>query len=137
MLDGPIIAGIIVLLFLLALPCAIEGAMWQGMSENGSEYKYLSPATLKRGTKMNWVGCVLTWIALGIISPCMFIYKCIYNEVTLVTNLLNYSFVFCAGFTFYYTYIHTVFYVVNTHKSTCTKLMYKVTNHIFNCQDIY
>jgi hypothetical protein len=28
---------------------------------------------------MNWVGCILTWIALGIVSPLMFIYKCIYN----------------------------------------------------------
>lgn len=43
------------------------------------EYIFLSPATLKRNTKMNWVGCILTWMGIGIISPFMFIYKCIYN----------------------------------------------------------
>lgn len=77
--NGPIIAGILFVLFLLISACCIEGAIWRGESENGCEYKFLSPATLHRGTTMNWVGCILTWIGLGIISPLMFIYKCIYN----------------------------------------------------------
>ena len=71
-----------VILFFTAIlisPCAAEGAAWKACSDKGKEYKLLSPATLKRGTKMNWVGCILTWIALGIVSPCMFIFKCIYN----------------------------------------------------------
>lgn len=72
-------AVIIFFMFILAFPCAIEAAEWKGCCENEKEYKLLSPASLKRGTKMNWVGCVLTWIALGIVSPLMFIYKCIYN----------------------------------------------------------
>jgi hypothetical protein len=74
--DGPIIAAIILAAFVLTFPCFLEGAIWK---ERGSDYLCLSPATLKRGTKMNWVGCILTWLALGIVSPCMFIYKCIYN----------------------------------------------------------
>ena len=73
------VAVIIFFAFILIFPCAIEGAEWKGCSDSNKEYKLLSPATLKRGTKMNWVGCVLTWIGLGIVSPCMFIYKCIYN----------------------------------------------------------
>lgn len=77
--NGSIAAGIILLLFLLIFPCVLEGTAWKCESDKGQEYKFLSPATLKRGTKMNWVGCVLTWIALGIVSPLMFIYKCIYN----------------------------------------------------------
>ena len=77
--NGPITAGILVVLFLLAVPCLAEVATWRGDTECGIEYKFLSPATLKRGTKMNWVGCILTWIGLGIVSPLMFIYKSIYN----------------------------------------------------------
>ena len=72
-------AAIIFLTFILIFPCAVEGTEWKACSDKGKEYKLLSPATLKRSTKMNWVGCVLTWIALGIVSPCMFIFKCIYN----------------------------------------------------------
>ena len=74
-----IVAIIIFFAFILIFPCGIEGAEWKGCSDSKKEYKLLSPATLKRATKMNWVGCVLTWIGLGIVSPCMFIYKCIYN----------------------------------------------------------
>ena len=74
--NGPIIAGIILALFSLIFPCCIEGAIWR---DGKQEYLMLSPATLKRNTKMNWVGCTLTWLALGIVSPLMFIYKCIYN----------------------------------------------------------
>jgi hypothetical protein len=77
--NGPIIAGIILALFLLISPCCVEVAIWRDESENGCEYKFLSPATLKRCTRMNWVGCILTWIGLGLVSPLMFIYKCIYN----------------------------------------------------------
>lgn len=74
------IAGFVVLgLFILVFPCVLEGTVWVAMYDKGQEYKLLSPASLKRGTTMNWVGCVLTWIALGIVSPCMFIFKCIYN----------------------------------------------------------
>ena len=76
MINGPILAGIILAAFVLIFPCCIEGAIWK---DGKQEYLFLSPATLKRGTKMNWVGCVLTWIGLGMVSPCMFIYKCIYN----------------------------------------------------------
>ena len=74
------IAGIILFFtFIAAFPCAIEGTTWYQCNQDEKEYKLLSPATLKRGTKMNWVGCVITWIAIGIVSPLMFIYKCIYN----------------------------------------------------------
>lgn len=79
MINGQIIAGILFAAFLLIMACCIEGADWKACSDSKKEYKYLSPATLHRGTTMNWVGCILTWIALGIVSPCMFIYKCIYN----------------------------------------------------------
>jgi hypothetical protein len=73
-------AGLILFFaFIAAMPCVIEASYWHNASLDKTEYKLLSPATLKRGTKMNWVGCVLTWLALGIISPLMFIYKCIYN----------------------------------------------------------
>ncbi len=73
-------AGIIIFfLFIAAVPCVAEGTEWYQAYRELREYKFLSPATLKRSTKMNWVGCVLTWLALGIVSPCMFIYKCIYN----------------------------------------------------------
>lgn len=74
-----IIAVIIFFAFILIFPCAMEGAEWKSYSDSKKEYKLLSPASLKRGTKMNWVGCVLTWIGLGIVSPLMFVYKCIYN----------------------------------------------------------
>ena len=70
-----IFMGVIVLI----IPSFIEAGEWYNASQDTKEYKLLSPATLKRGTKMNWVGCVLTWLALGIVSPCMFLYKCIYN----------------------------------------------------------
>ena len=79
MVNGPIIAGILIAAVLSIMFCCTEGAIWRGEAENGAEYKYLSPATLHRGTTMNWVGCTLTWIGLGIVSPLMFIYKCIYN----------------------------------------------------------
>ena len=72
MVNGPIIAGILVAAVLSIMFCCTEGAMWREEAENGSEYKYLSPASLKRGTEMNWIG-------LGVVSPLMFIYKCIYN----------------------------------------------------------
>jgi hypothetical protein len=72
-------AVVILFTFILVFPRAIEIAEWKACFDNKEEYKLLSPATLKRNTKMNWVGCVLTWIALGIVSPCMFIFKCIYN----------------------------------------------------------
>jgi hypothetical protein len=73
-------AGLILFfLFIAAVPCAAEGAEWYQANQELREYKFLSPATLKRGTKMNWVGCVLTWLAPGIVSPVMFVYKCIYN----------------------------------------------------------
>lgn len=65
--------------FIAAAPCCFEASVWYEKRSDGKEYKFLSPATLKRGTKMNWVGCVLTWLALGLVSPLMFIYKCIYN----------------------------------------------------------
>ena len=73
-------AGLILFFaFIAAAPCCFEAAVWHEKHLEGVEYKFLSPATLKRGTKMNWVGCTLTWIGLGIVSPLMFIYKCIYN----------------------------------------------------------
>lgn len=74
-----VVGFILFFLFIAALPCIMEGAEWYQAYKELREYKFLSPATLKRSTKMNWVGCVLTWIALGIVSPLMFIYKCIYN----------------------------------------------------------
>lgn len=74
-----IVGVILFFAFIFIFPCVIEGAEWKSCYDSKKEYKLLSPASLKRGTKMNWVGCVLTWIALGIVSPCMFIYKCIYN----------------------------------------------------------
>lgn len=73
------VAVIIFFLFIAAIPCIAEGIEWKQATKELREYKLLSPATLKKGTKMNWVGCILTWIGLGIVSPCMFIYKCIYN----------------------------------------------------------
>lgn len=66
-------------LFILFLACYIEGAWWVDSHKNQKEYPCLSPATLKRCTKMNWVGCILTWLALGIVSPIMFVFKSIYN----------------------------------------------------------
>ena len=73
-------AGIILFFaFIAAVPCVAEAGYWHNAFLDKQEYKFLSPATLKRSTKMNWVGCILTWLALGIISPLMFIYKCIYN----------------------------------------------------------
>ena len=73
-------AGIILFFaFIAAAPCVVEAGYWHNAFLDKTEYKLLSTATLKRGTKMNWVGCVLTWLALGVISPLMFIYKCIYN----------------------------------------------------------
>lgn len=74
-----IVGVILFFAFILIFPSAIEGAEWKDCSDRKKEYKLLSPASLKRGTKMNWVGCTLTWIGLGIVSPLMFIYKCIYN----------------------------------------------------------
>lgn len=74
-----IVGVILFFVFILIFPTVIEGAEWQGCSDSKKEYKLLSPASLKRGTKMNWVGCTLTWIGLGVVSPLMFIYKCIYN----------------------------------------------------------
>lgn len=65
--------------FILIFPCAIEASEWKDCCSNKKEYKLLSPASLKRSTTMNWVGCTLTWIGLGVVSPLMFIYKCIYN----------------------------------------------------------
>lgn len=70
---------ILFFLFIAAIHCVMEGVEWYQAYKELREYKFLSPATLKRSTKMNWVGCVFTWIALGIVSPLMFIYKCIYN----------------------------------------------------------
>ncbi len=73
-------AGVILFFaFIAAVPCVFEASVWYEKRVDDLEYKFLSPATLKRSTKMNWVGCILTWLALGIVSPLMFIYKCIYN----------------------------------------------------------
>ncbi len=70
---------ILFFLFIAAFPCGIEGVEWYQAYKELREYKFLSPATLHRSTTMNWVGCTLTWIGLGLVSPLMFIYKCIYN----------------------------------------------------------
>jgi hypothetical protein len=65
--------------FIAVFPCVFEATVWKEKLSEKKEYHLLSPATLKRRTKMNWVGCTLTWLGLGLVSPLMFIYKCIYN----------------------------------------------------------
>ena len=74
-----ILALVLLGLFILFLVCYIEIAWWIDSYKERKEYPCLSPATLKRSTKMNWVGCILTWLALGIVSPIVFAFKCIYN----------------------------------------------------------
>ncbi len=44
----------------------------------GTDYPVLTPFTLNDHTTMNWVGCYLTWIFLGLISPIVFIFKLFY-----------------------------------------------------------
>lgn len=73
------VAIIIFFMFIAIFPCVFEAAVWKEKYDEGKEYHLLSPATLKRSTKINWVGCILTWLGLGIVSPLMFVYKCIYN----------------------------------------------------------
>lgn len=74
-----IIAIILLGFIYVGFGVGLEACKWADAFGEQKEYLFLSPATLKRSTKMNWVGCILTWIGLGIISPGMFLFKCIWN----------------------------------------------------------
>ena len=41
-------------------------------------YVLMTPISLHKNTRMNWFGCVLTWIAFGLISPIVFVFKLFY-----------------------------------------------------------
>ena len=41
-------------------------------------YVLMTPISLHKNTRMNWFGCILTWIAFGLISPIVFVFKLFY-----------------------------------------------------------
>ena len=50
----------------------LEIGFW---SDNDEKYKCLTPIHLHYYTKMNWFGCIATWLLLGVVSPIIFIVK--------------------------------------------------------------
>ena len=73
---NPVLAGCLGLYVVIVVIATVADGL-ASIIEYDS-YVLMTPISLHKKTRMNWFGCVLTWIAFGLISPIAFIFKLFY-----------------------------------------------------------